>query len=89
MSITGEAEGENPLSGRPMTVAWLIAEDDRTARERWSRWAEGTFVEIEREAGKGRRWPPGRNEPCWSGSERKYKRCCGAPAADTVVESAA
>jgi tetratricopeptide (TPR) repeat protein len=26
-------------------------------------------------------WPPGRNEPCWCGSGRKYKRCCGpAPA---------
>lgn len=24
-------------------------------------------------------WPPGRNEPCWCGSGRKYKRCCGAP----------
>lgn len=23
------------------------------------------------------RWPPGRNQPCWCGSERKYKRCCG------------
>lgn len=22
-------------------------------------------------------WPPGRNESCWCGSERKYKRCCG------------
>jgi tetratricopeptide (TPR) repeat protein len=22
-------------------------------------------------------WPPGRNDPCWCGSERKYKRCCG------------
>lgn len=21
-------------------------------------------------------WPPGRNEPCWCGSGRKYKRCC-------------
>jgi tetratricopeptide (TPR) repeat protein len=26
-------------------------------------------------------WPPGRNEPCWCGSGRKYKKCCGpAPA---------
>ena len=25
-------------------------------------------------------WPPGRNEPCWCGSGRKYKTCCGAPA---------
>jgi len=26
-------------------------------------------------------WPPGRNEPCWCGSGRKYKRCCGMAAA--------
>lgn len=27
-------------------------------------------------------WPPGRNEACWCGSQRKYKKCCGpAPAA--------
>ncbi|MGW6199723.1 SEC-C domain-containing protein [Kribbella sp. NPDC055110] len=25
----------------------------------------------------GVRWPPGRNQPCWCGSESKYKRCCG------------
>jgi tetratricopeptide (TPR) repeat protein len=24
-------------------------------------------------------WPPGRNEPCWCGSGRKYKKCCSAP----------
>jgi tetratricopeptide (TPR) repeat protein len=23
-------------------------------------------------------WPPGRNNPCWCKSGRKYKRCCGA-----------
>jgi len=22
---------------------------------------------------------PGRNEPCWCGSARKYKKCCGTP----------
>ena len=22
-------------------------------------------------------WPPQRNEPCWCGSHRKYKKCCG------------
>ncbi|MGH9120915.1 MAG: SEC-C metal-binding domain-containing protein [Acidimicrobiales bacterium] len=22
-------------------------------------------------------WPPGRNAPCWCGSGRKYKTCCG------------
>ena len=24
-------------------------------------------------------WPPGRNERCWCGSGRKYKRCCAGP----------
>jgi tetratricopeptide (TPR) repeat protein len=30
-------------------------------------------------AGRGETvlWPPGRNDPCWCGSGRKYKRCCG------------
>jgi hypothetical protein len=32
--------------------------------------------------GHGVEWPPGRNERCWCGSGRKYKKCCGsAPAA--------
>ncbi|WP_047868155.1 SEC-C domain-containing protein [Nocardiopsis sp. RV163] len=26
-----------------------------------------------------RSWPPGRNEPCWCDSGRKYKKCCGSP----------
>ena len=25
------------------------------------------------------RFPPGRNEPCWCRSRRKYKKCCAAP----------
>lgn len=24
-------------------------------------------------------WPPPRNGPCWCGSDRKYKKCCGSP----------
>lgn len=24
-------------------------------------------------------WPPERNQPCWCGSGRKYKKCCGSP----------
>jgi tetratricopeptide (TPR) repeat protein len=24
-------------------------------------------------------WPPHRNQPCWCGSGRKYKKCCAAP----------
>ncbi len=36
--------------------------------------------------GKAIPWPPGRNDPCWCGSGRKYKHCCATvsyvPAAD-------
>ena len=36
---------------------------------------------AERAYAQGRHlvWPPGRNERCWCGSERKYKKCCGDP----------
>ncbi|MFE9443508.1 tetratricopeptide repeat protein [Streptomyces sp. NPDC006602] len=30
--------------------------------------------------GKAKAWPPPRNSPCWCGSSRKYKKCCGNPA---------
>lgn len=30
----------------------------------------------------GRAWPPGRNDPCWCASGRKYKRCCGTVPSD-------
>lgn len=29
--------------------------------------------------GRSTDWPPGRNAACWCGSQRKYKKCCGAP----------
>jgi hypothetical protein len=51
--------------------------------------ARGAFVDQERDAGGGRHWPPGRNEPCWCGSERKYKRCCGAVSTRTSGQVAA
>ena len=35
------------------------------------------------------RWLPGRNQPCWCGSERKYKGCCGAVSSDGEIRAAA
>ncbi|MCU1648279.1 MAG: hypothetical protein JWN03_8554 [Nocardia sp.] len=35
-------------------------------------------VELAR-IGQAVAWPPGRNDPCWCGSSRKYKKCCGRP----------
>ncbi|TCC22643.1 SEC-C domain-containing protein [Kribbella speibonae] len=33
------------------------------------------------------RWPPGRNQPCWCGSEKKYKRCCGVGGAPVAPQA--
>ncbi|HEU4973502.1 MAG TPA: SEC-C domain-containing protein [Baekduia sp.] len=44
-------------------------------------WAEArarTAWELAREdPARVLAWPPGRNDPCWCGSGRKHKRCCG------------
>jgi hypothetical protein len=42
-------------------------------------WAEArarTAYELARQ-GRAVAWPPGRNDPCWCGSGKKYKKCCG------------
>lgn len=31
-------------------------------------------------------WPPGRNQPCWCGSGRKYKKCCAASSEGPVEQ---
>ena len=38
-------------------------------------------ADVARDPSRTVAWPPGRNEPCWCGSGRKYKKCCGAPGA--------
>lgn len=44
--------------------------DTGSARSRFA-------AEIDRQGG-ALPWPPGRNDFCWCGSGRKYKRCCAA-----------
>ena len=46
--------------------------DDDTALT----WAD---LELTADDPRLRSWPPGRNEPCWCASGRKYKKCCGSP----------
>ena len=36
-------------------------------------------ADVARDPSRRITWPPGRNEPCWCGSGRKYKKCCGTP----------
>jgi tetratricopeptide (TPR) repeat protein len=61
----------------PLTVARVRAlaveaEIDEDAAEARARAA----YEVAQEGGAVT-WPPGRNDPCWCGSGKKYKKCCG------------
>jgi tetratricopeptide (TPR) repeat protein len=61
----------------PLTVARVVAlaqdnDLDAAASEVRARAAYDVAQE-----GDALAWPPGRNEPCWCGSGRKYKKCCG------------
>jgi tetratricopeptide (TPR) repeat protein len=61
----------------PLTVARVRelaveAEIDEDAAEARARAA----YEVAQE-GDAMPWPPGRNDPCWCGSGKKYKKCCG------------
>jgi tetratricopeptide (TPR) repeat protein len=54
---------------RALAVEAEIDEDAAEARAR-------AAYEVAQEGG-ATAWPPGRNEPCWCGSDKKYKKCCG------------
>jgi tetratricopeptide (TPR) repeat protein len=63
-----------PLDLEGLAEHALLAELDPGSRE-----ARDSYARQLVSRGKGTAWPPGRNEPCWCGSERKYKKCCGLP----------
>jgi tetratricopeptide (TPR) repeat protein len=58
--------------------------------EPYGAWARGLSLEAGSAATRSRfaadqlrngtatPWPPGRNDPCWCGSGKKYKRCCAS-----------
>lgn len=65
-----------PLVLRPVTVAQL--ENHGASPAQAADELPEALVEQLAGVDDGTPWPPGRNDPCWCGSERKYKRCCGA-----------
>ncbi len=72
------------VSIAPLTVAEL--DDDAGDRAGSAEARAELAVRIHRQ-GRTVAWPPRRNDPCWCGSGRKYKRCCGPePAAADPVE---
>jgi uncharacterized protein YecA (UPF0149 family) len=66
----------------PLRVAALAEFAEATGsdpREEATKWA---CMAAALARGEAIGWPPGRNEPCWCGSGRKYKKCCGRPILD-------
>jgi tetratricopeptide (TPR) repeat protein len=55
--------------------AWCEQTGDEDAAQLRARYA----AHLGRDPSRVIAWPPGRNEPCWCGSGRKYKKCCAAP----------
>ena len=65
-----------------MTVDGLEAHAEEAGYDAGSGGARAAYAATLLQSGDAVIWPPGRNEPCWCGSARKYKKCCGpVPAA--------
>jgi hypothetical protein len=84
------AEGDGPIVVVTLDFEHFVRWCEESGYDPADRRSRGTYMHAEeRQAISEQRWPPGRNEPCWCGSERKYKRCCGAVSGDRELEAAA
>ena len=70
---TGQRPGIAPLDVDEL-AAWAAD----VGRDPDSGAARSLFATEVARDGRALDWPPGRNDPCWCRSGRKYKRCCGA-----------
>jgi tetratricopeptide (TPR) repeat protein len=72
----------NRLHVAALTVDGLVTHAEAAGYDSGTAEARSSYAAKLLEAGDALIWPPGRNEPCWCGSARKYKKCCGrVPAA--------
>jgi energy-converting hydrogenase Eha subunit E len=76
---TSRALGQHP-DLVPIRVDELERHATRTGADPASSSARATFVADAALRDEGIAWPPRRNDSCWCGSGRKYKKCC-----DTVL----
>ncbi len=79
----------HPMHVSPLTVADLDEQAAIEGPDAGSAEVRSALAAELLRRGEALNWPPGRNDPCWCGSGRKYKRCCGPiPAAgDNAVRS--
>lgn len=61
----------------PMTVDGVVADAAERDEDPGSGDGRARYAAALLSLGHAAPWPPGRNEPCWCRSGRKYKQCCG------------
>jgi hypothetical protein len=84
------AAGDGPIVVVTLDFEHFIGWCEERGYDPADRRSRGAYMHAdERQAISEQRWPPGRNELCWCGSERKYKRCCGAVSSDGELRAAA
>lgn len=66
-----------PPSVAPLEVAAFLEFSSEQGLDPSTGGARSRFAAVLGSRGKTIPWPPGRNDSCWCGSGRKYKRCCG------------
>lgn len=72
------AAGEPRLAVAPAGVADFDRYMQAESRPHPDRLSDRYAADLEAR-GRARTWPPSRNDVCWCGSGRKYKKCCGRP----------
>jgi hypothetical protein len=70
-----------------LTVEALEAQADQDGADAGSTELRGRTASLLAGQGQGSPWPPGRNDPCWCASGRKYKHCCQALEAPVPTSS--
>jgi tetratricopeptide (TPR) repeat protein len=70
------ASGQRP-SVAPLTVKELVAYSESEGLDPVDGKARARVAADMNRRGHTIPWPPARNDLCWCGSARKYKRCCG------------
>ncbi|MEC4018120.1 SEC-C metal-binding domain-containing protein [Streptomyces sp. H27-D2] len=73
-------EGITPLAAARASVRGYESHARDEHQNPESEGFPATYAAHLAEMGMATPWPPPRNAPCWCGSGRKYKKCCGNPA---------
>jgi hypothetical protein len=72
-----DAVGRRPVLA-PLDVEQLVAYANSEGIDPSEGSTRSRYAAELARTGNAMAWPPGRNDACWCGSGRKYKRCCAA-----------